>query len=315
MKIKNGKKIFDNFTHVEGWLYDASKLALKETGANSKNPGTKYIGGSIDIATNDELTNIVTINFTYELPTFSTGTKNDRYDILSDIINGKLKSVLTGGKDNAAVLKIDGRVNVNEYYSDKGDALRLVSFKTNDSGFMHVISAAALNPDVAKRSTFSVEILINNVTIKEADPDKGYDEKGVVNGYVFDYANRLLPVSFDVTHPDAISYFDSLGASNSNPIFTKVSGIQINEIVKRSIDVSSAWGTEAKEVTNTNRSWRITWAKPEYYEFDTPETITAAELKEWIAARKTREAELKAQFDARQSKSAIPAAATGGFDF
>lgn len=316
MKIKDGKKVYDNFSHVEGWLYDSSKLAFRETGASSKNPGTKYIGGSIDIATNDELTNIVTVNFTYELPTFNSGKENARYGMLSDIINGTYKSVLDVGKDNATVLKIDGRIDVNEYYSDKSGEKRLVSFKMNNGGFIHTITASQLHPRLDKRSTFMTDILINNVQVKDADEEKGLPMKGIVNGFIFDYAGRLLPVSFEVVHPDAIPYFEGLGASNKNPVLTKISGVQTNEIVKRQIESSSAWGTEVREVENTNRSWRITWAQPETYEFDTPETLTAAELKEAITARKTRESELSAQFDQRNAKaSAIPAAANGGFDF
>lgn len=314
MKIKNDKKVYDNFSHVEGWLYDASKLSFRETGANSKNPGTKYIGGSIDIATNDELTNIVTVNFTYELPTFSTGTKNERYDTLAQIINGDIKTVLGAGKENAAVLKIDGRVGVNEYYSDKSGEIKLTSFKVNEGGFMHVISASALAGDPAARATFQTDVLIHTVTVKEADPDRGLPEKAVIKGFIFDYANRLLPVEFDAIHEGAISYFESLGASNSNPILTKIRGVQVNEIIKRSITVESAWGEEVKEVENTNRSWKITWAQPDVYEFDTPETLTAQELTEALAARKTREAELRTQYDQRQNKSAATTQA-GAFNF
>lgn len=313
MKIKNGKKVYDNFSHVEGWLYDASKLALKKTGANSKNPGTEYIGGSIDIATNDELTNIVTVNFTYELPTFSTGTKNERYDILKDIIDGKYQTVLTTGKDNAAVLKIDGRVGVNEYYTDKSGEVKLSSFKINEGSFMHVISASQLNTKENKRSTFMVDIIIKNVTVKEADPERGLPEKAIVDGYVFDYAGRLLPANFEAINEQAIGYFESLGASEKTPVVTKISGEQVNEIVKKQIEVASAWGTEVKEVENTNRSWKITWAQVDPYEFDTPETITANEIKEALAARQTKLAELKTQFD--QRKSGASAVATGGFNF
>lgn len=314
MKTKDGKKVYDNYSHVEGWLYDASKLSMKETGPNSKNPGTKYIGGSIDIATNDELTNIVSINFTYELPIFSTGKKNERYEILKRIIDGDLKTVMNAGKEAAAVLKVDGRLNVNEYYSDRNGEVKLVSFQVNEASFMHVVSATELNSNPDRRSTFTVDIIINNVSIKDADEEKGLPTKAIVKGFAFDYRNALIPMTFEATHEGAIDYFDSLGASDNNPQFTKVSGIQTNEIIKRQIESASAWGTEVREVTNTNRSWKITWAQPDTYEFDTPETITAAELKEALAVRNTRKAELKTQFDQRQSKVTAPTT-TGAFDF
>lgn len=313
MKIKNGQKIYDNFTHIEGWLYDASKLALKKTGANSKNPGTEYIGGSIDIATNDELTNIVTVNFTYEVPVFSNGKENARYGVLANIVNGTYKTVLGSSKENATILKIDGRIGVNEYFTENNGKKELRSFQMNEGSFIHVISAGELNSEIEKRSTFGADFLINNVIVKEPDIDRDLPAKAEISGYIFDFRGAMMPVKFSTTHEGAIGYFESLGASNSNPIFTKVTGVQTNEIIKKMIETSSAWGTEMREVENRNRSWRITWARPEYYEFDTPETITAQEVKDGLTARKTREAELSAQFDQKNAKaSAIP---TGGFDF
>ena len=47
-----------NATHIEGILYQHN-LEEKTTGANAKNPNTVYIAGTIDIATDNALTNIV----------------------------------------------------------------------------------------------------------------------------------------------------------------------------------------------------------------------------------------------------------------
>ncbi len=54
------KKNFLNQTHVEGVLYEHD-LQEKVSGENSKNPGTPFISGSIGIATDNAMTNIVTI--------------------------------------------------------------------------------------------------------------------------------------------------------------------------------------------------------------------------------------------------------------
>ena len=43
------KKMINN-VHLEGWLYEHN-LELKTSGANSKNPGTEYITGTVSIAT------------------------------------------------------------------------------------------------------------------------------------------------------------------------------------------------------------------------------------------------------------------------
>jgi len=43
----------------------------------------QYINGTIDIATNDELTNIVTVHFTYVTPTYAkSGSANATFTAL-----------------------------------------------------------------------------------------------------------------------------------------------------------------------------------------------------------------------------------------
>ena len=53
-----------NTINIEGKIYQFD-LEQRETGESSKHPGTPYIRGTIDVATDDELTNIVTVNYTY----------------------------------------------------------------------------------------------------------------------------------------------------------------------------------------------------------------------------------------------------------
>ena len=64
-----------NSTHIEGVLYE-HKLELKESGPNSKNPGTKFISGTIDIATDDAGINIVPVHFTYVTEKTAKGSTN-----------------------------------------------------------------------------------------------------------------------------------------------------------------------------------------------------------------------------------------------
>lgn len=52
------KKVMTNNAHIEGYLYEHS-LEKKVSGAQSKNPGTEFINGTISIATDDEMLNIV----------------------------------------------------------------------------------------------------------------------------------------------------------------------------------------------------------------------------------------------------------------
>ena len=47
-----------NAVHIEGLVYQHD-LKKKVSGPNSKNPNTPFINGTLDIATDDALTNIV----------------------------------------------------------------------------------------------------------------------------------------------------------------------------------------------------------------------------------------------------------------
>ena len=55
------KKTMINQTHIEGVLYEHA-LESKVSGETSKNPGTPFISGTIGIATDDAMTNIITVH-------------------------------------------------------------------------------------------------------------------------------------------------------------------------------------------------------------------------------------------------------------
>ena len=80
------KKTMENVTHIEGILYEHN-LESKVSGPNSKTPGTPFISGTISIATDDALTNIVQVHFTYVTPTTSKGSANATYTLLQNIID------------------------------------------------------------------------------------------------------------------------------------------------------------------------------------------------------------------------------------
>ena len=80
------KKNMINRVHLEGKLYQ-HKLERKTTGANSKAPGTEYIRGTIEVATDDNVTNIVSVNYTYVTAKYSSGKENPNFKILGDIID------------------------------------------------------------------------------------------------------------------------------------------------------------------------------------------------------------------------------------
>ena len=307
-----------NTCRIAGYLYE-HKLEIRESGPNSKKPGTRFIMGTIDIATDEACTNIVPVHFTYVTATTAKGSTNATYTTLANIIDGKYGSVMGNGKENAVKLRIDSALALNEFYTERDGKEELVSAKRNEGGFVHV--AEILEEDENNRNTFKCDMLITNVREIEADPEKNLPAKAIVRGAIFDFRNTLMPVEFSATNPNAISYFLGLEASNSNPTFTCVWGRQISETIVKEIRTESAFGEdEIREVKNTRKDFVITGAAREPYAWDEEGSLTAAEVAEAIAARETYLATIKARQDEYKASKNAPvtptiAAANTGFNF
>jgi hypothetical protein len=306
-----------NTCRIAGYLYE-HKLEIRESGPNSKKPGTRFIMGTIDIATDEACTNIVPVHFTYVTATTAKGATNATYTTLANIIDGKYGSVMGNGKENAVKLRIDSALALNEFYTERDGKEELVSAKRNEGGFVHV--AEVLEEDENNRNTFKCDMLITGVREVEADPERNLPAKAIVRGAIFDFRNTLMPVEFSATNPNAISYFLGLEATNSNPTFTCVWGRQISETIVKEIRTESAFGEdEIREVKNTRKDFVITGAAREPYAWDEEGSLTAAEVAEAIAARETYLATIKARQDeykASKNASVTPTiAANTGFNF
>jgi hypothetical protein len=304
-----------NKTRIDGRLYQHT-LELKESGPNSKNPGTKFITGNVEIATDNAITNIVTVHYTYVTATTSTGKANATFNVLKDIIDEKLGSVMKHGADNAAIITIDSAVGLNEFFSDRNGKEELVSAKRNEGGFAVVKSAA--DEDETKRNTFDVDMIITGTRIIEADVEKNLPEKMVLRGAIFDFRNSLLPVEFSVLNPRAISYFESLDITQKTPVFTRLQGRQVSEVVTREVVEESAFGDPVvKKFASTRKDWVVTWAASEPYTWDDESSITAAELTKAMSDRETYLATLKQRQDEYKASKNAPAAApaNAGFNF
>ena len=311
------KKTMINQTHIEGVLYEHA-LEAKVSGENSKNPGTPFITGTISIATDDAMTNIVPVHFTYVTATFGSGKPNDTYTTLNNIVNGTFGTYMKDGADKAVKLRVDSAIGLNEFFTDRNGKEELVSAKRNEGGFVHKVDA--LDEDEKVRNTFKVDMVINNVTRMEADEEKNIPEKVVVKGTIFDFRKSLLPVEFSATNPNAMNYFEGLGATQREPVFTCVWGRQVSETIVKQIRTESAFGEdEVREVKNTRRDFVITGAAKDPYVWDDESSITAAELNEAIQKREVDLAAMKKRNDEyKASKNRItPAAAPaqGGFNF
>ena len=306
-----------NTTHIEGLLYE-HKLELRESGPNSKNPGTKFIMGTVDIAIDDACTNIVPVHFTYVTATTAKGATNATFTTLMNIVDGKYGTVMANGKENAVKLRIDSALGLNEFYSDRNGKEELVSAKRNEGGFVHV--ADSLSEDETLRNTFKCDILITGVKEVEADEEKNLPAKAIVRGAIFDFRGALLPVEFSAVNAGAIDYFLGLDASNANPTFTCVWGRQISETVVKQLRTESAFGEdEIREVKNTRKDFVITGASKEPYVWDDESSLTAVEVADAVANRETYLATIKQRQDEyKASKSAASAAAAPsktGFNF
>ena len=311
-----------NQTHIEGVLYQHS-LALKVSGEKSKNPGMQYINGTIDIATNDDMTNIVTVHFTYVTPTYAkSGSANATFAALQNIINGVTCNVMEHGIDRAAKVRIDSQVGLNEFISNRNGAEELVSVKRNEGGFIHLVQTVAAAEGL--RDTFKTDMIITNCRRLEADPDRNLDEKMIVKGYIFDFRNALLPVEFSIYSADGMDHFDSFEASEKTPVFVCVNGHQISKTVTTvQKSESSGWGeTFAQEVTSSQREFVITGVS-DPYEWDDENTITAQEYKKALQDRELAVADIKQrqeEYNATRAQTQAPTAAANaggiaGFNF
>lgn len=304
-----------NKTHIEGILYEHA-LELKVSGPNTKNPGTEFINGTISIATDDALTNIVPVHFTYVTAVTASGKANATYSTLKNIVDGVIGTYMKDGKDKAGKLRIDSAIGLNEFYSDRNGTEELVSAKRNEGGFVHTCDV--LVEDEKARNTFECDMLITGVFRTEADEEKQTPEKVTIKGAIFDFRKSLLPVEFTATNPNAMNYFEDLGASQINPVFTKVWGRQVSQVVTKVFTEESAFGEPSvREVKNTRRDFVITGAAKDPYVWDDESTMTAAELTEAIAAREVYLAGVKQRQDEyKASKNAAPIApAAGAFQF
>ena len=308
-------KAFINKTHLEGWIYE-HKLEVKTTGPNSKNPGTEFISGTVSIATDNDCTNVIPVHYTYVTAITSKGKTDPRFSALKNIIDGVWKSVMADGQENATKVNINSTIGINDFYTDRSGEVQLVSAKRNEGGIIQPIDVLAEDEKV--RNTFECDMVITSVTRVEGDPDNDRPDKTVVKGCVFNnFSKALLPVEFSAVNPAAMDYFEGLDVSAKQPVFTKLWGRQISEVVIRKIEEESAFGeAKVREVRNTRKDWVITGAAQEPYVWDDESTITVEELNKAMTDRETHLAEVKRNWEEyRKSQNTASSVPTGGFNF
>lgn len=310
------KSKWKNAVEVQGYIFNfgnSEREMLKEciSGPNATHPGTQYIRGTLNVATDDEASNVVTVWFQYVPKVWPAKNgkperENQTYTELARLIN----TAKTFESDGMAATKVrvDGNLDVNDFYTREGE---LASPKRIRGGFVHVLNG----PISSNPATFDIECILSQAINKEVD---GGDDYLTLKGYTFDFRNAILPFDVNVRIPAAITYFENQDISNNNPLVTNIKGNIVSAIVKQEEEVESAFGEPVIEVsTRTVRTWDVTWAAKEPMEWDDESTITKAELKkalqereDMLAAEKKRQDEWKASQGSSFSAATLAAKAS-----
>ena len=281
-----------NSERIEGRIYQHDLTVRQVQNQASDNFGKDFISGNLEVATDDEGLNVIKVHFTYVTETNKNGSKNNTFAALKKIIDEN-KTWTANGKDEAFKVRIDTALALNDFYNQNDE---LVSAKTNEGGFVTFINELG---EPAERNRFSVDMVITGVKVEDKD-SQGNDitPYAIVRGAIFNFRNDLLPMDFKVKNDKGIEYFEGLGASNSNPIYTKVWGNIISETSTTTREVESAFG-EAAVTTykNTNKEWVITGTAKVPFDFGDENILTADELTKAMQNRQVYLADVKKRAD------------------
>jgi hypothetical protein len=284
-----------NKSHVEGILYE-STLEAKVAGDTAKNPGMQYVNGKISVMVDTD--NIISVDI-YEGALTSKGAQNSKFKTAMELVSAP--TVVKNGADAAIKVRIDSALSLNDWYRPDGE---LISSLRNFGGFIHIVSDN-INPS----ATFDVDMLITSTTDemqKNEDGDMEPTGALVLNGIIFDFANKAMPVKFVVENAGGVKYFQDLDQNT----FTKVWGNMLTQTTTTTKTEESAFGDDKTvEYTNTRRKFVVTGTNKEPYAFGDEGVLTVAEVQEALAAREVMLASLKASTEARAKTSG--AATTG----
>ena len=290
------KKRMVNQETIVGKIFQ-HKLEIKTVqNEQSANYGKPFISGTIDVATDPDLINVIPVHYTYVAETTKAGNTNSTFTALKKIIETG-KTVVENGADEATCVKLSPSIALNDFYTtDNNGEETLVSAIRNEGGFVNFVSN--LDNEIDKEK-FVADMVITSVVHQDANPEREGDvDKVVVKGAIFDFRGSLLPVSFVVKDESGMNYFEDLGASKEEPVFTQVWGRIVSETKTVKFEQESAFGEAAvRTTTRKNKEYLITGARTEPYDFDTEETITAAELKKAAEDRNVYLADVKKRND------------------
>lgn len=302
---------FINTEKIEGYVYSTgsnfNQLSERVSGDTSKNPGTKYIAGDLDIAVDEAGLNVITVHYSYITEHYKSGAVNNTYVALKKIIDNPERTWITGGKDNAFKVQCTGTsIALNDFIANDGSKVAAIR---NENGFCSIVNELGSE---SERNTFSADMLINKVTHIDADPDRNIPEDfTTVSGAIFGYGPVLLPVSFVVRNEMGMQYFEGLEATPSNPIFTKVWGRINCMTIKTEKTEESAFGEAAVQTyERKSREYVITGTAKVPYDFGDEEILTMEDVQKMAQDRQVMLAEVEKRHNERQANKAA-----GGVNF
>lgn len=296
---------FINTEKIEGRVYSTgnnfNQLSVRVSGENSKNPGTKYIAGDLDIAVDEAGLNVITIHYTYVTETYRSGQTNDTYTALKRIIDNPEKTWINGGKDNAFMVQCTGvSIALNDFIA--GDGSKVAAIR-NEGGFCSIVNELGAE---SERNIFSADMLINKVTHVDANPETNIlEDFTTVSGAIFGYGPVILPVSFTIRNKMGMEYFENLDATPANPVFTKLWGKINCMTIKVERTEESAFGEAAVQTyERKSREYLITGTAKVPYDFGSEDVLTASDVNKMVQNRQVMLAEIEKRYNERQATKA-----------
>lgn len=280
-----------NTVHIEGRVYQHTLGIKKVKNQSSANFGKPYIGGTLEVATDEEGLNIIPVEFTFVTELTKQGKENRTYTALKTIIEAG-KTWITDGPEAATKVSIDTSFALNDFVAKDGN---MVSLKELNGGFVSIVSA--LKPNVKERNRFKLDVLITNIATIEADPEKHIDEDYMtVRGAAFDFKNALLPIDFVVRSEGVKKHFESFDdLSVAQPLYTQVYGTLNYKKVTYTEEVE----TFGEAIVDTHerkvREWEITAGTKVPYDFGDESVMTPEEVMKASQDRQIYLAEKKRQ--------------------
>lgn len=313
-----------NTISISGYVYSIGEngrnmLELKTSGPQSKNPGTEFISGVINIATDEAGLNVIPVKFTYVTATYAaSGKPNGNFTTLKKLIeNGK--TWIDAGKDGATKVKIDGSLGLNEFYVNENGTDHLISTKVNEGSFINIVNEL---PDESERATFKCDMLITRINHVDADEEKNILDHTTIGGAIFNFRNSILPLDFIVKNPQGMNYFESLDVEDE-PVYTKVWGKINCSTSSTTVTEESAFGeASVRTFEKKVREWVITGCSKEGYAYGDEEVLTAEDIRKAMQDREVALADMKKRAEDYKNSNnvatatpAAPKAKAGGFNF